>query len=292
MKTKKTIASALALTLLASMSASVVSVSAATADDVNLQVTKDEAKVGETFTVDVMLSDIPTKGISSAEFSITYDSSIVKVTDVKSGAIANTGSDEKESDVSKDVPTFAYYSPKAGTINVSWGTGLLDDSSCWISKDGTFLTITGTVNSDASVGDVAKFEVKPIERSFVNEKNETVHNKSISLGALSVNGSDISVTSYPVNLTDGSVTVVDDESTTTTTENVISTNLYGDINVDDKISLSDVILLNKFIAKTYEPTAQGKLNAACDQTDDEINFKDTTALMKAMLGLVNLPIKD
>ena len=67
--------------------------------------------------------------------------------------------------------------------------------------------------------------------------------------------------------------------------------LWGDVNVDDKISLSDVILLNKYIAGTYEPTAQGKINAACDQSDDEINFKDTTALMKAMLGLVKLPVK-
>ena len=97
------------------------------------------------------------------------------------------------------------------------------------------------------------------------------------------------------------VTTTTTEATTTTTTTTtitteITTNskkeiLYGDINVDDKISLSDVILLNKYIAGTYEPTEQGKINAACDKTDNEINFKDTTALMKAMLGLIELPIK-
>ena len=94
-------------------------------------------------------------------------------------------------------------------------------------------------------------------------------------------------------------TEVTTETTTTTTSIttgssiIIDPNaLYGDINVDDKISLSDVILLNKYIANTYEPTEQGKINANCDKTDDEINFKDTTALMQAMLGLVELPITE
>ena len=94
-------------------------------------------------------------------------------------------------------------------------------------------------------------------------------------------------------------TEVTTETTTTTTSVTTGSSvivdpnaLYGDINVDDKISLSDVILLNKFIAGTYEPTEQGKANAACDQSDNDINFKDTTALMKAMLGLVQLPITE
>ncbi|MBQ8823635.1 MAG: hypothetical protein IJZ64_00215 [Ruminococcus sp.] len=279
MKTKKTIASALALTLLASMSTSVVSA----AGEIGLQVTKAEAKVGETFTLDVMLSDVPTSGFSSAEFSITYDSSIVKVTDVKAGTIANTGSDEKESDVSSEVPTFAYFSPKDGTINVSWGTGLLDDSSCWVSKDGTFLTITGTVNSTASVGDVSEFDVKPIERSFVNEKGETVSNKDITFGALSVNGDDISATSYPVSVVNGSVTVVDSGESDDAT--------YGDVNVDGKINLTDVIYLNKFIAGSYTPSPQGQINAACDQTNSDIDLDDTLALLKYLIKVVELPVK-
>lgn len=96
-----------------------------------------------------------------------------------------------------------------------------------------------------------------------------------------------------VTTTTSSVTTTTVTEVTTTTKDTTEVDfLYGDINVDDKISLSDVILLNKFIAGTYEPTAQGKINAACDQTDDEINFKDTTALMKAMLGLVKLPINN
>ena len=103
----------------------------------------------------------------------------------------------------------------------------------------------------------------------------------------------ITVTDKDGNTVTVTVTVKDSASTTTTTEEGPDPDkaLWGDVNVDDKISLSDVILLNKYIAGTYEPTAQGKINAACDQSDDEINFKDTTALMKAMLGLVKLPVK-
>ena len=174
MKAKRMIASALVLSMLASATAAW---SASAADQVTLSAEKVEAKAGSTFTLNVSLSDVPSAGIGICDFAVTYDASIVSITEVTAGAITDTGADEAATAYSSEAPTFDTNIKNAGTINVSWNTGL-SDSSYWIQKDGVFMTIKGTVSADAKVGDVSEFKFAPVDRAASgssSDKNAGLH---------------------------------------------------------------------------------------------------------------------
>ena len=74
MKATKTLAGALALTMLASTAVS-FQVSAADAS-VTLKGAKVEAEAGGAFSVDVSLADIPSTKINVMDFAVTYDNTV------------------------------------------------------------------------------------------------------------------------------------------------------------------------------------------------------------------------
>lgn len=81
MKATKTLAGALALTMLASTAVS-FQVSAADAS-VTLKGAKVEAEAGGAFSVDVSLADIPSTKINVMDFAVTYDNTVLNVDSVK-----------------------------------------------------------------------------------------------------------------------------------------------------------------------------------------------------------------
>ena len=86
-------------------------------------------------------------------------------------------------------------------------------------------------------------------------------------------------------------------STTTTTSTTAKpgsdTNpdvLYGDVNVDGKVSLVDAVMLNKAVADQVTLSDAAKLNADC-QADGEINGNDSITLLRFLVKLENsLPV--
>lgn len=283
MKAKKMIANALVLSMFASVA---TTLSASAADVVTIGVEKVTAQTGSTFTLDVSLSDVPTTGIGICDFAVTYDDSIVSVTNVTAGAIAKTGSDEQESQLSSEAPTFKASFNDAGKINVSWVTGL-SDSSYWIKQDGIFLTITGTVNTNAQIGDVAEFKVAAIDRETTGDNESDVMNTDILVGYLDEEWNSVQ---YDVKTVDGSVTIVGDVPTTTTdtpvtTTNIIGSILYGDVNLDNDVSLADLVTFQKFLRQAITFNDQQSANANVDLTNMEINDQDATALMRFLIKL-------
>lgn len=84
-------------------------------------------------------------------------------------------------------------------------------------------------------------------------------------------------------------TTITEETTTTKNSVEIDPNIvYGDVNVDGKINLTDVIYLNKTIAKSYSPSSDG-LKAADVDLSGEINLDDTLHLLKYLINVVSLP---
>ena len=91
----------------------------------------------------------------------------------------------------------------------------------------------------------------------------------------------------------------DDDTTTTTTTTTTKPDdgdddnqggndgdiVWGDVNVDGKVKINDVVLLNKYLAKNAEITDQGKLNADCNHsgepdTGDAVNIKEYLARLR------------
>jgi hypothetical protein len=75
------------------------------------------------------------------------------------------------------------------------------------------------------------------------------------------------------------------ETTTTTATPDDGDVLYGDVNCDKQVRINDVVLLNRYLAKTADVTAQGKKNADCVK-DGNITADDSTAIKEFLARLI------
>lgn len=88
---------------------------------------------------------------------------------------------------------------------------------------------------------------------------------------------------------------------TTTTSSQPSDILYGDANCDDKIDLSDAVMIlqalankDKYGLEGTDPThitEQGMANADCNLSRDGVTTADALAVQKSIIGLITLPIE-
>lgn len=311
MKTKRTMAGILAM----AMAASALAFNPVfAAGGIGISAEKVSAKAGAEFTLAVSLKDVPSTGVGGCEFSLAYDSSIVTVTGVTAGTVAQTGADDQESVFAGEAPSFDSNFSTAGVIDVIYSTGLTD-SAYMVKQDGVFLTITGTVNESAKVGDVSEFKIQPIDRETT--PGSGTKNDQIVFASIAEDGT---VSNYDTVVSDGSVTVVGNsetttavttttgsESTTTATKETTVTKdtadtketttgsedeaNYGDANLDGKVDLTDAVILNKYLAGLVTASEQAVKNMNV-YLDDNVDEKDTTYLMRFVLnmeGYQNLP---
>ncbi len=299
MKAKRTIACVAALAMLAS---SAVSFSASAANAVTLKVGEATAQASESFTVDVSVKDVPATKINVLDFALSYASSALTIESVKLGPAGDTASGDS---TASEAPIL---SSKITTnaVNISWSTGL--DSASWIAEEGVVFTITGTVNADAADGKYP-IQIQPIDRETYPGSGEK--NSKVLVGY--VYGTDSAT--YEVNAEDGFVEVTSKGETTTTTTTTVTTDseqpgtsttttasttakpgsdtnqanpdvLYGDVNVDGKVSLVDAVMLNKAVADVVTLGDAARANADCN-VDKEINGTDAIILLQFLSHIID-----
>ncbi|WP_456108140.1 cohesin domain-containing protein [Ruminococcus sp.] len=319
MKAKHTLAGALALAMLASTAVSFQVSAADTA--VTLKGAKVEAEAGGEFSVDVSLEDIPSTKVNVMDFAVTYDQTVLNVDSVKIGKSANV--DVSGDSTASDAPVFAT-NIKDGEITVSWTTAL--DSASWISEDGVILTITGTVKDGVADGTVTPIDFAPVTRETYDSSGK--NNSSMVIGY--VYGGDSAT--YTINAEAGSVTIGSKQTTTettvTTTEGgkdttateatttaaesktdvtkattTISGNivtgtvapgsvLYGDVNCDARVDITDAVMLNKAAAGVVTLNDTQRKNADCNG-DEEVGSQDATTLLMFLVNIIKtLPYSD
>ena len=76
-----------------------------------------------------------------------------------------------------------------------------------------------------------------------------------------------------------------EETTETTSENPVQPTKYGDIDCDDIITATDIVLLNKYILSSteYDLKPVAKANADCNN-DGVIDLKDSNMLIGVVIG--------
>lgn len=239
----------------------------ANAADIGVTIGKDEQDPGAKFSVNVDLSGVPASGITSVDFAINYDSSVITVEDVTLGEVGQTGADAQEGDLAD---TLFSTNITDDQVVIIWATGTTD-SQYWINKEGTFLTITGTVNADAKPGDVSKLTGGPVAR---DSYPGGAPNESVVFAAVGENNE---VTDYTAVFTDGSVTVKGG-STDTTGD-------WGNVNEsaengEDRVTIADAILLSRATANgsTVTLTDQAQINADVTH-DNAVDANDVTKLL-------------
>lgn len=63
--------------------------------------------------------------------------------------------------------------------------------------------------------------------------------------------------------------------------------LYGDVNLDGKVDISDAVLTNKAVSGVVMLNKQQYQNADCDASG-EVNADDATLLMKFLVHIVTV----
>lgn len=279
MRIKKSIAGIMAV---AAITATMAGASVATAADgkVGVAINNTTAKAGEAFTLSLNLSDIPETGIAGVDLGIKFDTSLVTVSEVKTSTLAATGASDIESG---DLDPFYASILDDGLIGVSWGVGS-DDSKYYMKGEGEFLTISGTVNKDAKAGSKAAFSVVPVDRKATGSSSETI--KSIYIGY--INGTES--VSYEYTLTDGYVEILgegsSEESTESSNSSMGKATLYGDVNVDERVDLQDLVALAKNFADAGAyPLSSTALANADVETDGVVGNGDIVKLLQYVSGI-------
>lgn len=316
MKAKRTIAGVLALAMLASTA---VSMGASAADaTVSLKASNETvAAAGDAFTVQVTLEDIPSTKVNVLDFAMTYDNAVLNIDKVEVGESAKP-KDDSSDPTAAEAPIFSY-SIMEKEIVVSWTTAL--DSASWIAEDGVILTISGTVKDGVADGTVTPIDFAPATRETYEGSKK--FNESLLVGYVygtdsaeyTVNKTAGSVTVGKAATTDSTTTTggkVTTETTATTKSTVATTNeggeqtgettketanttkeggispsvLYGDINCDGRVDITDSVLLNKAAAGAVKLNDAAAANADCD-ANGELSSNDAIVLLKFLVHLVN-----
>lgn len=154
MRTKKLLAGVCASLMIAASAITTVTA----AESVNVTIGNATAAPGETFTVKMELSDIPSAGINACDFGIKYDSSVLTIDDVALGDLA------KGDDTSVEgMPDPFVYNIEDNLVCVTYGVGT-SNTDFYMTGSGTFLTISGTVSKSAAPGTKSDLEIVAVDR--------------------------------------------------------------------------------------------------------------------------------
>lgn len=265
MKAKKIVIGAVSAMML-SLSICSVSPVFAAGETVQITVGSAEVKAGETFSVDVSLTNVPVTGIQCCDFSIQYDSSLITIDSVEAGSLAETAAVKDDPSASMLSIFDSNVNNDKGITSLIWSTAL-EDSSYWMNGDGVFCTLKGTVSADAK-GDIP-LEIVPTSRDTYTGSN--VQNDVISVGYFESKN----VVRYGVTTNNGTVTVVSGSSSGEAT-------LKGDANVDGEVTISDAVLIMQSLsnADEYKISEQGQLNADIVGDNDGITASDALEIQK------------
>lgn len=185
------------------------------------------------------------------------------------------------------VPVFEASINSEGYVNLVWSTGL-DDSSYWLNGSGVFCTIHGTVSASAKEGTEIPLKVTAIDRTVNPGSSDKA---AIFAGYVK----DDAAVEFAVETVDGSIKVASGSSTT------VGDKLRGDANCDDKVDLSDAVLILQSIANadkygengTDEShiTSQGVINADVaggtnDMGGDGVTPSDALKIQKYVAMLI------
>lgn len=265
---KKKIVSGLMAMTMAAMS---MGLTAFAADDVQVTIGKAEAQPNEKFSVDVELGSVPSSGLSSIDFAISYDSSLISIDKVELGTVGNTGAAAQEGDLGDTL--FSWYDT-GKQIVVVWATGLTD-SQYWVKSSGKFLTISGTAKKEGT----AELKGGAVDRAAYPGSSAKA---DVVFSAVGDSAKD-----YSAAFTAGEVKIANPTPATTPAPEVTVTK-WGDATCDGKVDVSDAVLICRFAVsdKTAVLTDTGKANADVTH-DNSVDGEDASKILKYIARLIS-----
>ncbi len=235
-----------------------------------VSVDSKEVVAGETFDINLNLSNVPDLGVSGIDFSVKYDSSVVSVNSVTEGAVSKTGASEN-GDLADSSLTYNI-NKDTSTIDFIWLTGL--GSDYYIKNDGVFVTLSVTVAENAS--GTTNLEIIPVSRNDISGSNNVIY---------ATVGDEAELVTPTVSSGVITISAESSETPVTTTQTPVADVNLGDANCDGIIDIRDITVVNQSIIKAIELDEQGKLNSDVI-ADGKVDVADLGQLKKFVLGLV------
>jgi hypothetical protein len=324
MRTSKKFIAGLSAFALA-VSSAVITVSAvdvetdATDFTISVVSSTESVSAGDTFTVDVVLSNVPETGIAGFEFAVNYDStSLTLESVVENPDVVGTASDKELEAVPEledtmvnegaDYSCFDYYDNKAGKVACMWATGL-EDSDYWIGQDGTLVTLTFVANDEVS-SDSLVFGIGSILDGGSVVFASSNDNGYFAYDDVSVdedivvdveNGGEVTTTPADTEKPDDTTTTTEGtEEPDTTTEGSQDTDstteggnlgdststVLGDANLDGEVNAFDLVLVKKHVLGITTLTGQAFTNADVVANDD-VAANDLLLIKKYVLDIIS-----
>lgn len=279
MKLKKLVSGVLACALSATM-LSAFATTANAAGTVGVSVGSATVGAGETFSVDVSLTSIPSGGVNALEFAVGYDSSAITITSVTAGAIADPNgaaaaelalnSELADSMVSGSTYSCLDYAVLDDQVSITWVTAL-EDSNYWLNTTGVLCTITGTVADDAS--GTYDLSVESIYRETYSGSG--VYNSSMYFATVDT---DLNATYHTASGTNGAITISDNT-------------MYGDCDLNGKVNIVDATWAARHSVKAVTLEGQAAINADVDG-NGKINIVDATYIARySVKSITSFPVE-
>ena len=169
------------------------------------------------------------------------------------------------------------------------GAYLPKSSSTSTESSGTTTTISSeeTTTEATTVSDTETTTVT--EATTVSDAETTVADTETTVVTTESN-TDVSSDTTAVSTDETTTTAASTTASDSGEVPVIGASLYGDVNLDGKVDITDAVLLNKKAAGQVDLNAQATANADC-MFNGEINGDDATTLLQFLVQLINsLPV--
>ena len=236
-----------------------------TTDIVAVSISREIATVDGVFTATVYLDELPTTGLNAMDFAITYDPTILTVTDVE--LLYDTGADKAEAAVNPDLENTVFrYEDTGNELRICWNTALTNPDY-WLQEERAFFTISGTLAETVEPNSCAELCLAPASRE--SYEGSGVINTLVVAGYVDENGNTFN---YETAFTDGLVWKPRDESGVT---------IRGDVNLDGAMTISDAINLYKAVTEEQPLCAAAYVNADLEP-DGLLTAADVTLILQSL----------
>lgn len=216
------------------------------------------------FTAVVSLDEIPDTGLGALDFAISYDPAALSMDSVK--LLYDTGAQKAEKLAYPDLDEKVFtYEISEGQVQIRWLT-VLSDPDYWLREEQAFISISGKVSAGTLPGSRMPLAITPASRKTQDGSGAVV--TPIAAGYLDGE----TTVSYDVTVSDGAVLTPINEAGAT---------MYGDMDLNGELSVSDAVLLHRAIAEELALSAAAYANADCE-SDGVLTIADVTLMLKVL----------
>ena len=266
MKAQKTIAGLLTATLAAVTFRSFMQIGAKadTQDTAAISISTVIAAADNTFSATLSLDKVPATGLSALDFSVIYDGAAVDITRVE--LLYDTGAQAAESAVSRNLDNSVFtYEDLNGELRIRWATAL-KNPDYWLREARPLLRISGKVDRNLK-GYRKVLLLRPANRETF--EGSGVRNSQIFAGYVDASGKAFQC---KTECTDGAVWTMLDETGAT---------IYGDLNMDAQITMTDVVLLNRVLTEQEKLPLGAAAYANADwEHDGKLTVYDAALMLR------------